>query len=260
MEGIAEQNVAIVESLGVRAAWEVGRALLQSSPRGVDRWRFARFFGPSSVSGNSIFAVVDPYRHPLPRAGNRYVKRFLGRRPDGQLIGEDDVLGVNVVRVVSHVSALFSTHRTDGRSIPIVTDESIAHRWDATFLCFGSADSNIKTFDIQSLPQQSLYQWGFGPDGARCITVGNRTFSNTGNIDYGLLLRLRNPHHSEHWLFVCAGLGEWGTSGSAYFLFDRWRSLYKRHADAEFLKIIAVQRGSDESAHEEHSVERTGSA
>ena len=248
--------MALAETLLGRVLWEFGRAVIRFVPRGIDRWRFGRFFGPSAVDGNAIFAVVDPYTHPMPRTSTRFIKRFLGRRPDSPLFGEDDVLGVNVVRLVSYTTALFSTYRGDGRGIPIVTDNAVADRWDSTFICFGSADSNVKTFDIQSLPQQSFYRWEFGDDGLRCITVGGRTFSNRGRIDYGILLRMRNPYHPEHWLFVCAGLGEWGTTGSAYYLFDHWKSLYRLHGDTEFLKVIAVDRDSDDSAREEYSVER----
>lgn len=247
-------------TLGVKAVMEVGRSLLHAVPRGLDRWRFGRFFSHGAASADSILIVVGPYQHPQPQGRNRYVKRFLGRRPDGQLTGENDVLGVNSVRAVAHVSALFATHKPGGHSLPIVTDESVAQRWDATFLSFGSSDSNLKTLDIETLPQQSFYQWGVGADGLPCITAGHRTFSNTGNVEFGLLLRLRNPHSPKHWLFVCAGLGPWGMSGAAYFLAHEWRTLGKRHAAAEFLKIIAVQRGSDESAREEYSVERSGPA
>jgi hypothetical protein len=249
-----------VATLGAKAVMDVGRSLLHAVPRGLDRWRFGRFFGPGAASEDTIIAVVGPYQHPLPQGGNRYVKRFLGRRPDGQLRGENDVLGVNSVRAVAHVSALFATHQQGGRSIPIATDEFVAQRWDATFLSIGGSDSNLKTLDIESLPQQSFYQWGVGADGLPSITAGQRIFSNAGNIEFGLLLRLRNPHSPKHWLFVCAGLGPWGTSGAAWFLAHQWRTLGKRHAAAEFLKVVAVQRGSDESAREEYSVERSGPA
>ena len=245
-----------LESLAGRVVWEVVKGLFGSVPRGIDRWRFGRFFGPSATAGSSIVAVVDPYTHPLPRTGNRYIKHFLGRRPDQPLIGEDDVLGVNVVRLVSYVSSLFSTYRKDGRGIPVVTDDAVASRWDGTFICFGSSDSNIKTHDVESFAQQSFYRWEFGPSGRRRIAVGSRSFSNTARLDYGILLRMRNPHHPEHWLFICAGLGEWGTTGSAYYLCDRWKSLYKAHGNAEFLKVIEVDRGSDESARAAYSVER----
>jgi hypothetical protein len=247
--------MAIIESLEGRLLWEAGKGIIQAVPHAIKRRKFAAFFGPSAISGNNISAVVDPYTHPLPRVGNRYVKHFLGRKQDQALIGEDQVLGVNVVRVIAYVSALFSQYRAGGRSIQFQTDEAVASRWDGTFLCFGSSDSNIKTFDIELLRQQTFYNFEFGPGGYRQIRAGNRVFTIQTKKDYGVLLRLRNPHHSEHWLFVCAGLGEWGTSGSTYYLTDKWSQLYKQHRTSSFVKIIEVDIGSDESAREVFSLQ-----
>jgi hypothetical protein len=214
----------------------------------LDKWRFRRFFGQHALSGENIFAVVDPYTHPLPRGGNRYIKRFLNRRPDQPLVGEDNILGVNVVRVVTYVSAVFSQYRKVTNPIAVVTDEQIDNRWDGTFMCFGSSDSNIKTFDIERLPEQSFYTFDFGPNGVRRFNIGGRSFSIIGSRDHGILIRIRNPRHPEHYLFVCAGIGEWGTSGSAYYLFDKWKQLYKKHKQRDFCEIIEVDLDSDESA------------
>lgn len=245
----------ILESIGGRVLWEAGKGILRAFPQAIKRRRFSSFFGPSAISGNNTFAVLDPYKHPLPRVGNRYVKEFLGRRQDQPLIGEDDVLGVNVVRLVTYISALYSQFRAGGRSIPFVTDATVADRWDGTFLCFGSSDSNVKTLDIESLTQQVFYSWEFGNDGYRCIKAGGKVFSAQSRKDYGVLLRLRNPHHPEHWLFICAGLGEWVTSGSAYFLTDRWCQLHKQHRSSSFVKVIEVDQGADESAREVYSAQ-----
>jgi hypothetical protein len=247
--------MAVLESIESRVLWEAGKGIVRAIPHAIKRQKFSAFFGRSAISGNNIFAVIDPYTHPAPRIRNRYVKRFLGRKLDQPLIGEDHVLGVNVVRVIAYVSALFSQYRAGGRSISFRTDEEVANRWDGTFLCFGSSDSNIKTFDIESLSQQTFYKFEFGPDGYRRIKMGNKIFSIQPQKDYGILLRLRNPYHQEHWLFVCAGLGEWGTSGSAYYLTDRWSQLHKQHRTSSFAKVIEVDIGSDESAREVLSVQ-----
>ena len=69
--------------------------------------------------------------------------------------------------------------------------------------------------------------------------------------DRAVLARFVNPHHSEHYLFICAGTGEWGTSGATYFLFDQWKKLNKRFKKRKnFCLIIEVDVESDESAKE----------
>lgn len=229
-------------------AYDILKYVLSAIPMSLDKWRFRKFFGQHALSGENIFAVVDPYTHPSPRTRNRYIKRFLNRRADQPLIGEDNVLGVNVVRVVTYVSATFSQYRKITSPFAVVTDEQIENRWDGTFMCFGSSDSNIKTFDIERLPEQTFYTFDFGPNGIRRFNIGGRSFSITHSRDHGILLRVRNSRHPEHYLFVCAGIGEWGTSGSAYYLFDKWKELYKKHKQQNFCEIIQVDHGSDESA------------
>ncbi len=267
--------MAFTENLSIELLAEFIKEIFLAVPRALDHWRFRRFFGPSALSGEKIFAVVDPYTNPLPKYGeplgplvsgafvviseekieNRYFKRFLGRKKDQWLIGEDDVLGINVVRVVTYISALFSKYRRKTKPITVVADEEVAEKWDGTFICFGSSDSNIKTYDIENLPEQSFYRFEFGSNGFRMFNFGNKTFTINGLKDYGILMRIRNPRHSEHFLFVCAGLGAWGTSGSAYYLFDHWKELYKKHKkNEEFCKVIEVDFGSDESARVIHSL------
>jgi hypothetical protein len=219
-------------------------------PNYIERWRFEKFFGSHAISGENVFAVVDPYSHPLPRTGNRYIKHFMNRKPDSPLIGEDNVLGVNVIRVINYVFATFSKYRKVTNPINIITDEEAGKKWNGTFICFGSSDSNIKTYDIENLSQQSFYKFDFMPNGFRGFIIDNNTFLNKAKKDYGVLLKLKNPYNQEHFLFVCAGLGEWGTSGSAYYLFEKWKQLYKRHKGRDFCKIIEVDIGSDESGRE----------
>jgi hypothetical protein len=246
----------IFESLGIEVAFDIAKQIFLAFPRSIDKWRFQRFFGPYAVSSDKIYAVVDPYSHPTPRVTNRFIKRFMGRKPDQPLVGEDDVIGVNVIRIVSYASALFSNFRKDRKSIPVVTDYSIVPQWNGTFICFGSGDSNIKTYDIENLAEQTFYSWSFKPDGSRPIVIGDRSFSIAGRKDYGILLRMKNPYHKDHLLFVCAGFGEWGTTGAAYHLLTRWKQIYKKYKRDEFCLIIEVDIGSDESAREVFSITR----
>ena len=243
----------MIESLATTIAADVVKRIALSVPKSIDKWRFARFFGPPAVTGEGFRAVVDPYTHPAPRTGNRYIKRFMDKRPDQPLVGEDNVLGVNVIRLISYTAALFSSFTKNHMSIPIVADYDVAALWDSSFICFGSSDSNLKTYDIETLPEQKYYKLTFGPDGHRGFEVGGKHFGFEGRRDRAIILKMRNPRHPEHLLFVCAGLGEWGTTGATYYLFDRWKDLYKQHGLKPFLKIVEVEVGVDQSAKEIYS-------
>lgn len=227
---------------------EAAKRIWSAVPKGIDNWRFRRFFGVAAYEGDNIFGVVDPFSHPDPPHAKRYIKKFLGRIPDKFIIGVNDVLSTCIIRIVSYCASTFTEHRKNGRSIPIVTDEQALNRWNGTFLTFGSSDSNIKTYDIETLTEQDYYQFTFGPQGYRRITANGRDFDPSPDKDYGIILKLKNPHSSGHLLFVCAGFGEWGTSGAAYYLLRRWKELYKKFGTKEFFGLIEVSPGSDESA------------
>ena len=246
----------ILESLGVRVGWEIGRQIVTAVPRGLARVHFKRFFGPSALSLQSISAVLDPYEHPQPRVSARFVKRMLGRGPDLHIFGEDMVLGINSMRLVAYASSAFAPFAPRGRSLEFQVDTAAVSSWDRTYLCFGGPDSNLKTYDIAHLPEQSFFRYEF-PPGARFKAwhVGGQWFE-AGAADHGIVLRMRNPFFPTHLLFVCAGLGEWGSTGAAWYLFSQWEKLYKEYGDKELCLVVSVTPGSDQSARLVHVEER----
>ena len=191
----------------------------------------------------------------MVRGQARFIKKFHGRKKDIPIIGEDKVLGSCSIRVTKYSSEILSRFRSKDNKVKVVLDEEVMNSWDGTFFCFGSSDSNIKTFDIEQLPHNNLYSFAFdNKTGFRCFIVNGQQFSSGNRKDKGVLARFINPHHEEHYIFICAGLGEWGTSGTAYYLFDRWKELGKRFKkDKNFCLILEVDIQSDESAKEIYS-------
>lgn len=240
------------EKLLASTIFEIIKRLVLAIPKSINNFRFKRFFGKNAINSNQVYLVLDPYEHPQSRqqAGlmNRFVKRFHNLRPDIPIVGEDKLLGSCSVRVVKYGSSEFGLYREKVNPIQTVLDEEVIKNWKGSFICFGSSDSNIKTFQIENLPENSLYKFGFNDNGYRCFNVLGNEYSISPEGDVGILLRMKNPFHPEHRLFICAGIGEWGTSGSAYYLFNNWKSLYKKYkSDNNFIILIRVESKSDES-------------
>ncbi len=233
---------------------DITKALWNAIPNSITKYQLKRFFGPSVLGKGNFWLVVDPYYHPSPRIGNRYIKRFLGRRADQPLIGEDRVLGSNILRLLGYLAAVFGQFRNGKSPITFVADEDIENRWDGTMICFGSADSNLKTLDIEGLPQNGFYSLKFNASGIRCFEVAGREYGITANNeDKAVILRIRNPRAPDHWLFSCQGLGEWGTSGSSRYLLTYWKQFHKRFKDRNFIIVVAVKGRSDENVEELYS-------
>jgi hypothetical protein len=243
-----------LENLGITIIIDTGKQLLLALPRAIQNWKFRRFFGQDAVAGDRIFGVLDPVTNPVSPQGNRYVKHFLGRRVDQPLIGPTNVLGLCSVRVASYASGLFARFRPNHKPLKFVIDSDASATWDASLVCFGSSDSNLKTLDFESLPEKKYYSMVFNAAGTRVFMVGNREFGIDRKYDHGVLLRMRNPRNQKHAMFVCAGLGEWGTSGAAYYLFANWSTLHGKHGCSDFCKVIRVEHNADESATEVFSI------
>jgi hypothetical protein len=232
------------------------KGVAASIPNAVNKARFKNFFGAPVIGGENVFIVLDPYEYAVSRSElspgqARFVKRFHGRRADAPVIGEDKLLRSRTARMTKYAAEALSKFQAKEKGARIVLDEEVINLWDGSFFCFGSADCNIKTFDIENLPQNNLYTLGFDDGRHRCFVVNGETFSIAPRTDRGIIARFLNPYFTEHFLFICAGLGEWGTSGAAYFLFDQWRQLNARFRNRRnFCLVIEVETDSDQSAKE----------
>jgi hypothetical protein len=244
--------MAILESLGVRAGWEIGRQVIRSVPRALRRRRFARFFGDSTAGWERTTAVLDPYEHLSPRSAPRYVKRSHGCGEDLLIYGADQVIGLSRSRFVSYATAAFAGIASLSKPLRIVADHDALALWDGTFICFGSPDTNLKNRAIERLEGQSLFHLAWGVSGEREWRIQDRRYGAEDSADHGIIVRFRNPYFNKHWLFVCAGLSEWGSTGAAYLLFTQWERLHREYKTANFCAVVRVELGSDQSAHIVH--------
>jgi len=182
---------------------------------------------------------------PAPQPSSaRYFKLF----PDGHythLPGPTDGL-------VPECSARGAAYLIDtfrgikGITTAAISDRSVAHKWDGSFISLGSSYSNIKSDDIKLLPENPWLENDAGEFKLKDKTI----ITMDARSDKGIILKLPNEQFKGHTLVLCAGLGERGTSGSAWFLAKNWKLLSKRYGRRPFMLIISVTPPSDESAKE----------
>jgi len=135
-------------------------------------------------------------------------------------------------------------------------DDGIEKKLDLSFISIGGPLSNYKTEDILGNDSNTLVKMSsnsfYSIDNARLITEFEAGY------DYGLILRLRPAEFSRRVWIVCAGIGEWGTSGSAWFLSNKYEEILKKVKSRfnlftfgkgkDFAAIVKVKREQDESA------------
>jgi hypothetical protein len=223
-------------------------------------WRvLAAIVGGEAVREGIVHVALDTFLDNRPsfvavqdgpsvamRAVMRYVKRF----PDGHTTDFNGPQGPIVPlcssRGAGYLSDRFASVR--GMSVYVTTDAQDPSDWGKTVISLGSSVSNYKTDHIKKLPENPWLANDM--NGVFEFKDGTRVALEEEGRDRGIILKIRNPHSSGHTLIICAGLGEWGTSGAAWFLANRWRDLSRRFGSAQFLIVVDVEVGSDQTARE----------
>ena len=221
------------------------------------RRHFRRLFGVGPFRTRMITVTLDTYldsrRLTPPRLNAEKDEGFEGRFykpfPDGHVAvfpgASGDILGYCSARAAAHLieglSGIASIH------IRAISDNDVASDWNGTFINLGCSASNIKTDHIKHLPEN---HWLREDINGKFEFKDGQTAEMEGRYDKGIIMKVTNPYFAGHALFICAGLGEWGTSGAAWFLATKWRHLSKRFGDNSFLIVVSVAKGSDQSARE----------
>ena len=158
------------------------------------------------------------------------------------------------VRASTHIAGLFGQVKV--RKMRLISDMTAIESNDGSFVALGGPGSNYKTADILACDSNIFVR--MQNNGLALTSGAHLPYDATFERDHGFILRVRSPYFRRHSLIVCAGIGEWGTSGAAWFLTKKWKELMKcgdswrtgwgflRQPD--FLAIIKVTRGQDDSA------------
>ncbi len=158
------------------------------------------------------------------------------------------------VRASTYIASLLGI---PGSLRPIlVSDIESNSLLDSSFVSIGGHGSNYKTADILSSTANLFIRMS---QDKLCLPSGEELpYTCDRAADHGFILRITPPEFSKHSWIVCAGLGEWGSSGSAWYLVNRWKTLVALvhpwtycsglMSIPDLLAIIRVVPGQDQSA------------
>ena len=225
-------------------------AACRNLPKSLDLLRAKRFWG-KGVTGDGIAlcfgSLVDSRsldQNPNPL---RYLKKFRDSRVLRISGPTENIIGMGEVRAASYLINMLSRYRRV--PVAIEDDQTALKRLNRSIVSFGSAASNEITEIIEqdSANRFLAIETGELPR-IRCkVTNALFKFEITDiRRDYGIILKTVNQRFPGQYLFTCAGLGEWGTSGSAWYLATHWKDLSA--LGNEFGCVVEVEIGSDQSA------------
>lgn len=221
--------------------WDIMKRLSNVLPKAIDTYKLKRFFGSHIFDKERVFLVVDTYKDPRLRTGNRYEKDFLGRKGRQGLVGGNIIYGTFSPKEVAMFGSLLAPFRKN--PIEVVTDEEVNTVMDATLICFGSSDSNLKTYDIENQYGKQFYEFFFNINGQRAFRMRQTIYNldqGTPAKDKAVLLKIKNPNDKGYSYIICAGLSEWGTLAACYYLVRNWKTLYREYKRKDFCLLLEV--------------------
>lgn len=226
----------------------------------LERRRFGRLFGREPLRSRILTVTLDVYKDvrllppeilekykiPVPPSGEN--RRFFKAFPTHMTFlpgAFGEIVGYCSARAAKYITEALT--KVPGVSVYTVSDAEVVGNWLASFVNIGSSSSNIKTDHIKKLPEN---QWLADDVNGKIELKDGTVIRMEADADKGYILKIPNPHSEGNSLFVCAGIGEWGTSGAAWFLSAKWKVLSRRFGSNSFMLVVSVRPGSDHTAQE----------
>jgi len=123
-------------------------------------------------------------------------------------------------------------------------DEGIISKLDISYCSIGCG--NLKTNEIlESKRNRFIY---FNSEKIITKTNDLKEYTQIHKYDIGVILKIFNSNFPKRVQIFVAGIGEYGTSGAAWFLSHKWMTIEKKVGTKEFCVILKVKNGFDESS------------
>jgi hypothetical protein len=139
-----------------------------------------------------------------------------------------------------------------GRSPDVRSDMEIRNTLDLDFICFGGPFSNVMTETCMTNSGNRLVVFEQHTVQFNMRSDGNPVIQFNPAFDYGLILKVHPVQFQERVWIACAGVGERGTSGAAWYLANKWQELRGKVEDKPFAAVVRVEPdvnfGRDQSA------------
>jgi hypothetical protein len=183
------------------------------------------------ILSRDIIAEDYPYRKP-------------GEERSGAGFSIERPVSSCEIRAAKYLSESIAREVKKGPSLS--SDIDLKEKLDVSFISFGGPGSNFKTRDLIDNESNDLINFGEG--GFKSIRTGKPLKDLGSGLDCGLILKINPKQFPDRTWLTCAGLGEWGTSGAAWYLANKWKKIQALAKNSSFAIIVRVKEGQDESA------------
>lgn len=221
-------------------------------PKSIKKFWLRKFWGKGVLGKDLVIAygALRDSRHREPNAGRFWYDKI---HHDGSMVSitgpREHIVSNCEVRSASYLINTLSTYRD--KVVPVEDDAMAFRCLNRSIVALGSPSSNeISRLILRESENEFLE---FVQEDINIVYIrdkkNGRRFPGSETViskDYGLIVKIPNSRFKGRVFFVCAGLGEWGTSGASWFLSNKWNDLRKEFGDA-FGIVVEVDICSDES-------------
>lgn len=221
-------------------------------PKSFRRFQLRKFWGKGVLGQDFVIAygALRNTRHRQTNPPRFWYDKYYSDGTYVELVGpRGNIVSGCEIRSTSYIINTLSTYRK--KAVAAIDDTASFPNLNRTFVALGSPSSNEITRLAMREPNNMFLE--FMQKEEDYFIHDKKTdkrfkgFQPPIKKDYGIILKLPNLRFQGHFFFVCAGLGEWGTSGSSWYLANKWIELKKEFGDT-FGIVVEVDIGSDESA------------
>ena len=209
---------------------------------------FRRIFGEDIFSPMSFHLVYGEMElRPLQLPNGEVTKHPYqkpGEEASGKVFSIDRPVSSCEVRSAKYLATMIGLEARVGPSLS--SDLYLKDRLDLSFIAFGGPGSNFKSRDAINNQQNDMIKF----DGSNLMSVktGRALVNLEDGFDYGLILKIHPTQFQNRIWLVCAGRGEWGSSGAAWFIARKWREIEKLAGNSQFSIVVRVRNEQDEYA------------
>ncbi len=215
----------------------------------LSSWKFKRIFGKDAGEEYHIIYKIN-------HVPNRSVI-FLSYKPKFKRERYSSSTNLTTINSCAETRAIGHLVYAFGEKVykqPVITSDFDADdRMDISFISLGGV-TNLKTCDLLEDVSNFLEYSGDSIKGPSTLVAANQ------NIDFAFIIKIHPKSNPERTWLCCAGVGEWGTSGAAWYLSRHWKKIHKWAKNKSFAIITETRRGSDESTLSVHRFLRNGKA
>jgi hypothetical protein len=219
------------------------------------RWRrrdFKKVFGPGQKSFVVVYGSLvvrqDIIQKLATNSPGDLMSRFTFAKPSvpGQVYSAQTVGSGCELRGAAYLSAGLRVGGSIDASV--ASDDSVKGKLDLDFVSLGYWN-NLKTIDLIENSRNNFAHFDIQKGAFLSKKSGRQIFTVPPGYEHGIILRIHPSQFPDRTWICCAGHGEWGTSGCAWFLSRKWNALTEQlSSDEQFMALIKVRQTQDESA------------